>query len=197
MSKGAIDATPYLRSDLEWVSQIYTKRYGWIVGCEIASSNGERFRVISAHLPAFPVPRNLWVDADISGIKLTNNPEVWFSEILYVLLRRANVSDDENWIVAGDFNTSVKFDCPKDRGNREFIGRMNALGLIDCLSHCQGGPVPTFQHSSKVIEHQLDYCFVNAPMTKRLSNAWVPGCDVVFDRTPRLSDHLPVICEFE
>ena len=197
LSRGAIDATPYLRSDLEWINKICTERYGWIVGCETALNSGERFRVISVHLPAFPVPRNLWADADISGIKLTNNPKVWFTEILYMLLRRAHISDDENWIVAGDFNTSVKFDYPKDRGNREFIGRLNALGLTDCLSHCQCGPVPTFQHSSKVIEHQLDYYFVNARMLMRLKRAQVRNRNVVFDQKPKLSDHLPVLCEFD
>ena len=197
LSRGAIDATPYLRSDLEWVNKFYTERYGWIVGCKTTLGNGEQFRIISVHLPAFPIPRNLWADVDVSGIKLPNNPKVWFTEILYLLLRNADISDDKNWIVAGDFNTSVKFDCPKDRGNREFIGRLNDLGLTDCLSHVNKGPVPTFQDTKKTVEHQLDFCFVNWAMLDRLSQARLPSCEEVFDLKPRLSDHLPVVCEFD
>ena len=95
LSKGSIDATLYLKSELEWVNRIHTERYGWIVGCEITLSSGERFRIVSVHSPAFPIPR--------------------------------------------------------------------------------------------------DRC---APMLERLTQATVPNHEDVFDRKPRLSDHLPVLCEF-
>ena len=197
LSKGLINATPYLESELEWVNKIYSERYGWIVGCEITLVRGERFRVVTVHSPSFYIPRDQWTDMDASEIKLTNNPELWFTEILWELLRSVGISDDTNWIVGGDFNSSVKFDKPKDRGNREIVGRLNTLGLTDCLSHYRGGAVPTFQHSSKTIEHQLDYCYVNVPMLKRLRQARVPSHEDVFHREPRLSDHLPILCEFD
>ena len=196
LSKGSIDATPYLESELEWVNRIHTERYGWIVGCETTLTSEERFRVVAVHSPAFAIPRDQWADVDVSSIKLTNNPELWFTEILWDLLRTASISDDTNWIVGGDFNSSVKFDKPKDRGNQEIIDRLNQLGLTDCLSHFHYGAVPTFQHTTKVVEHQLDYCYVNAPMLERLTQARVPSHGDVFDRKPRLSDHLPVLCEF-
>ena len=109
------------------------------------------------------------------------------------------VGSDTNWIVGGDFNVSVLFDVPKDRGNRETLRRLNRLRLTDCLSHTQGGPgaVPTFQHTSKTVEHQLDYCFVSPAMLKRLTRARVPTHEEVFGRKPRLSDHLPILCEFD
>jgi len=132
----------------------------------------------------------------VTGIKLTNNRDLWFTEILWALLRNAGISDDTNWIVAGDFNSSVLFDEPIDTGNREIIERLNALGLTDCLSHSHRGPVPTFQHTSKSVDHQLDYCYVNAPMLRRLRKARVPNHEEVFYTTPRLSDHLPIVCEF-
>ena len=57
--------------------------------------------------------------------------------------------------------------------------------------------MPTFQHSSKAIEDQLDYLYVNAPLLDRLKNARVPGHEEVFGTEPRLSDHLPIVCEFD
>ena len=54
LSKGSIDATLYLKSELEWVNRIHTERYGWIVGCEITLSSGERFRIVSVPLQHFP-----------------------------------------------------------------------------------------------------------------------------------------------
>ena len=59
------------------------------------------------------------------------------------------------------------------------------------------GLVPTFQHTSGHVEHQLDYCYLNAPMLQRLNRAGVPGHEQVFGPTPRLSDHLPIVCEFD
>ena len=178
LSKRPIDATPYLSSELEWVNKIYTAHPGWIIGCETTLSTGEQFRVISVHLLAKSVPRELWEDVDVSGIKLTNNSKIWLTEILYGLLNTSTlVGDDKNWIVAGDFNSSIKFDFPTDKGNREFVCRMGTLGFTDCLSHFHSGAVPTFQTPrGKVVEHQLDYFYVNAPLLDRLKQARVPDC---------------------
>lgn len=197
LSKGLIDATPYLASELEWVNRIQTERYGWIVGCKTSLDSEEQFRVVLVYSPAFPIPQGQWAEADVTGIKLTNNRDLWFTEILWAQLRNADISDDTNWIVAGDFNSSVLFDEPKDTGNREIIERLNALGLTDCLSHFHRGPVPTFQHTSKSVDHQLDYCYVNTPMLDRLRTARVPSHKDIFYTTPRLSDHLPIVCEFD
>ncbi|MCY4594888.1 MAG: endonuclease/exonuclease/phosphatase family protein [Bryobacterales bacterium] len=197
LAKGLIDATPYLESEWEWVNRIYSEQYGWIVGCEITLRCGERFRVVAVYSPSSPIPRDQWTGQDVSGIRPTNIPDLWFTEILWALLRNAGISNDTNWIVGGDFNTSVKLDEPRDRGHREFLGRLKTLGLTDCLSHHHGGAVPTFQHARKSIEHQLDYCFVNVPMLQRLTQARVLSHEDVFHRERRLSDHLPVLCEFD
>lgn len=189
LSKVAIEATPYLVSGLKWVDDIYREGYGWIIGCESTLESGERFRIVAVHSPAFPVQRDHWAGKDVASIKLTNNPDLWFTDILYALLRTAGVGGDANWIVGGDLNTSVLFDEPKDRGNRETLRRLNSLGLTDCLSHFHCGAVPTFQHSSKTVEHQLDYCFVNPSMLERLTQARVPSREMVFHLKPRLSDH--------
>ena len=73
---------------------------------------------------------------------------------------------------------------------------MTKLGLTDCLSPDAEKPVPTFQQTTKAVEHQLDYLYVSTPLLKRLRNARVPSRQEVFDQVPRVSDHLPVVCEF-
>lgn len=196
LSKWTINKKPFLASEFEWVNKIHSERYGWIIECEIVNDAGVRFRVVSVHSPFFCVPRESLADVDISSIKLKNNPDIWFTEILWSLIRNADITRDMNWIVGGDFNSSEKFDVPKDRGNREIMERMNSLGLTDCLRHFNRETVPTFQHSSKRVDHQLDYCYVNAPMLERLTTARVPSNEEVFGPDPRLSDHLPIVCEF-
>lgn len=48
-----------------------------------------------------------------------------------------------------------------------------------------------------VAQHQLDYCYVNAPVLEWLNRACVPSQEQVFGPTPRLSDHLPIVCDFD
>lgn len=197
LSKGTINTNPYLKSDLEWINKIHETHYGWIIDCEISLSSTERFMIVAVYIPPYPIPRNWWAEIDVSCVKLTQNPDIWFTEILWRLLCNASISTDTNWIVGGDFNTSVLLDIPNDRGNREIINRINSLGLIDCLSHYHHGPVASYMHTNKVVEHQLDYVYVNAKMLKRLKQVRVPRHEDVFAQNPRLSDHLPILCEFD
>lgn len=196
LSKWEIVEKRCLTSELEWVNRIHSERVGRILECEVIDGEGVRYRVVSVLLPHFPVPEEALTGVDVSRIKLKNNPRVWFTEVLWSLLRNTDIADDANWIVSGDFNSSVKFDYPKDRGNREVVERMHAAGLTDCLSHFHGEPVPTFRHPRGIIEHQIDYCYVNAPMLDRLTDSRVPSREMVFGPTPKLSDHLPILCEF-
>ena len=197
LTKWAMNRKPYLVSELEWVNEIHEQRYGWLLACEVVDDTGVRFRVVSAHAPAFHVPWQYLQGVSVEAIRLKNNPKLWFTEILWSLLKNADISDDTNWIVGGDFNSSVKFDEPNDRGNREIVARMKALGLTDCLSPGALNPVPTFQDTSKALAHQLDYVYVNAPLLKRLKRApRVPDPREIFGQKPRLSDHLPIVCEF-
>ena len=199
LSKGRMSTTPFLKSDRRGVNEIHSRRYGWIHECSVDDGEGKSYRVISVHSPAFSVPLAETNYKDFRAVKLKNNPELWFTEILWSLLRNANLGKDTNWIVGGDFNSSVGFDERRVRGNQEVIDRLNGLGLTDCLSHHHDGqPVPTFQHTSKSVEHQLDYLYVNAPLLNRLTSARVPDKEEVFGAKPRrLSDHLPIVCEFD
>ena len=197
LSKWRMNTAPFLVSELDGINDIHNRRYGWIHECSVYDDESKRYQVVSVHSPAFSVPLAETNYADFRAIKLKNNPELWFTEILWALLKNASLGNDTNWIVGGDFNSSVDFDRLQDRGNQEIIERLNDLGLTDCLSRHNGRPVPTFQHSNKSAEHQLDYLYVNDPLLNRLKSARVPGREEIFDTDPRVSDHLPLVCEFD
>ena len=197
LSRWTLSSEPFLVSDLEWVNRIQTECCGSILECKVVREPGDELYVVSVHSPAFPVQNEFLTGVDISNIKLRNCPSVFFTEILWSLLRHTDIGSDTNWIVAGDFNCSEKLDIPHDGGNREVMERLNAIGLRDCLGEFTGRPEPTFQNTNKDVEHQLDYCYANGPMLARLRTARVLSKKEVFDRVPRLSDHLPILCEFE
>ncbi len=197
LSKWPLETSSFLSSRLDWVNAIQGKQRGWLVEGQIAGDTGDQFHVVSVHSPAWPIPRESLKGVDATEIKLENNPDVWFTEILWSLLSEAHAGDRSNWIVAGDFNSSILFDKPRDRGNCEIVKRMNHLGLVDGLGHHQQARVPTFRHSSGSVNHQLDYCYLSKPMLKRLVRATVLTEREVFGPEPRLSDHLPVLCEFD
>ena len=197
MSLWPLKTSRFLHSSLDWVNDIHREREGWIVECETIPDNAEPLRLVSVHSPAWPIPRDTIKDIDVSSIKLENNPDLWFTEILWSLLRNENFGDNVQWIVGGDFNTSVFFDKPKDRGNRMVIDRLNELGLIDCLSEFNSDPVPTFRNPRGWVKYQLDYCYVNEPLLKRCVSANVPDQVEIFGHQPKmLSDHLPIFCKF-
>ena len=186
-----------LNSSFDWVNRIHREREGWIVECETIPEGATPLRLVSVHSPAFEIPKEFLQDIDVSPIKLENNPDLWFTEILWSLLRSKNFGGNDQWVVGGDFNASELFDKPKDRGNRMVIDRMNKLGLTDCLSHFEGKAIPTFKHSGGSVRHQLDYCYVSEPLLERCVRANVPDQSEIFGHQPKmLSDHLPIICEF-
>jgi endonuclease/exonuclease/phosphatase family metal-dependent hydrolase len=99
------------------------------------------------------------------------------------------------WIVAGDLNSSVTFDKPRPRGNQEIQDRMSDLGFTECLNFHQGELTPTFKNpSNKQIVHQMDHLFVTEHLRSKLLSCTIGDADRVF--TGSLSDHLPIIAEF-
>ena len=120
LSKWKMSTTPFLTSELRGVNELHDVRYGWIHECAVCGDEGERYQVVSVHSPAFSVPRDAEEidDSDFRAIKLKNNPDLWFTEILWSLLQNASLGDGTNWIVGGDFNSSVNFDRPHNRATR-------------------------------------------------------------------------------
>ena len=193
------------KSKHHWVNQIQASFPGWLVGRQVENRSGGCLSAVSVHAPAFAVECDadstpelcaILDGVDVKPVQLQHNPKLWFTEILWSLLQGAK-TEEGNWIVAGDFNSSMLFDKPKNRGNGEVISRLNALGLVDCVFKHYVEREPTFwgksqRHRSPI--HQLDYVYANAPMLARLHDVAVGGGLPEEDRW--LSDHLPIVCEF-
>ena len=86
LSKWPVETSSFLSSEFDWVNTIHLERPGWIVECRVGPEMGNPVHVVSVHSPAFPVPRRSLVGVDTSVIKLKNNRDVWFTEILLVPL---------------------------------------------------------------------------------------------------------------
>ena len=193
------------RSEHDWVNRIQETFAGWLVGRRIQHKSGDHYEAVSVHAPAVSVECDtdatpglceILEGVDVSPVRLRHNPKLWFTEVLWSLLRGAKI-EEGNWIVAGDFNSSTLFDKPKNKGNGEIIARLNALGLLDCVFQQHGERVPTYWSKGrrkKPPTHQLDYAYVNAPMHLRLRDVAVGGNLPEEDKW--LSDHLPIVCEF-
>jgi exodeoxyribonuclease-3 len=170
---------------------------GNLVARHITPDSGPPLRVVSVYSPAWPVDRARLKGLDVSSVKLTLNRDVWVSDLLRASLAHMKLDRREPWVVAGDFNLSETFDLwpggPK--GNREFLDRVGALGLEECLRLTKGVLTPTFRNPrAGVIKHQMDHLFVTPALSLRLAQCDAGLAEVVFDR--RLSDHLPIVADF-
>ncbi len=211
-------------SEHDWVNRIQKRFPGWLVGRQVEHRSGDRYMAVSVHSPAWPVwwcskeceeegksascklPEicEILDGVDVTPVKLEAKWQrwLWFTEILWSLLKGATAGDGASkWIVAGDFNSSVLFDKPRNKGNGEIIDRLNALGLFDCVFRHHRKHEPTYRafrgrkrKPPQPPVHQLDYVYVSAPVLARLSGVALGGG--LPEKDKWRSDHLPVVCDF-
>jgi len=196
--KGTIKKQLNLSAPLHWVNQELERFKGNLVAAEVVLESGEKFRVMSAYSPAWPIDPKRLEGIDVSSIKLPKNPDVWVTELLWAGLKNENLNEIP-WVVAGDLNSSVTFDVDQggsSHGNQVIQDRMSNLGFIECLLFSQGELTPTFKNPSngKVI-HQMDHLYVPELMRAGLLSCMTGDVKRIFDNS--LSDHLPIIAEFE
>jgi exodeoxyribonuclease-3 len=181
-----------------WVREQAEFFRGNLVSVRIAPPDSPLLNVVSVHSQAWEVAREKWAGTDMSHLKLAANPEIWCTEILWDLLRQTMPHVEGQWMVGGDFNSSPSLDdgVKGDRGNREIMSRMTSLGLVEVLLKHQKQLTPTFRNprGGDVI-HQLDHIFVSKGIGDRLIQCGVCPEERVFGAG--LSDHLPIIAEFE
>ena len=196
--RGAIEKAIALSSSWDWVNDELQRFDGNLVAAEVALKSGERLRVMSVYSPAWPVDPIRLKDVDVSPVKLPQNPDVWVTELMWAALCNVQL-DGKPWVVAGDLNSSITFDTlwgDGPRGNQEIQDRMSALGFVECLHFSQGQLTPTFRNpSGGQVIHQIDHVFVSKALTERLVSCAVGDSNVVFGEA--LSDHLPIIADFE
>jgi hypothetical protein len=198
--KGRIAEEIALPAPNDWVARELAFFRGNFVARDVELDNGVRLRALSAYCPAFPVDRARLQGVDTTGVQLTQNPDVWATELLWASLKTMGVGADELFLVGGDFNSSETFDThwgTKPRGNREIIERMNALGFWECLRTFQGRLIPTFRSPrGGSVVHQIDHLYATRPLLRRLVGCQVGASERVFAATPALSDHLPIVADF-
>lgn len=198
--RGEIAGDVELPAPNEWVARELAFFRGNFVAKQVTLRTGLDLKVISAHIPAFPIDWSRLEGVDTTGIQLTQNRHVWPSEILWASLRSMGFAADEPFVVGGDFNSSETFDTlwsGGPRGNRELIDRMNALGLHECLRAFQGQLTPTFRSTrGGSVIHQLDHLYVTSALLRKLVRCDVGSAERVFRSTPSLSDHLPIVADF-
>ena len=195
--RGKIIDDLQLSSAYDWVNSELNFFAGNLVGCTILTEDGSPKNVISVHSPAWPINKDRLANVDVSDVKLKYHTDVWCTEILWAALKHTMADSSQQWIVGGDFNSSETFDWKdgSSRGNGEILGRMNALGLTECLREYHGQLTPTFKNSrgGKVV-HQLDHMFVSGNLKQLLKQCITGDASKVFGDS--ISDHLPVIGDF-
>ena len=196
--KGQIEGVLDLPTSIEWVANELRIFSGNLVARQLTLNNGMLFKVISVYCPAWPVNRERLHGIDTNGVRLTLHPDVWVGDLLWTSLKQLQLNPNESWIIGGDFNLSETFDLWRGgpRGNREYLDRMDALGLVECLRYSKGVLTPTFRNTgNKLIKHQMDHLFVTTILQQSLTACDIGSREIIFDAN--ISDHLPIIADFD
>lgn len=107
-----------------------------------------------------------------------------------------DVFENENVIVAGDFNSSSIWDKPNREANHSNIVRaLNGFGLASAYhffyKSIQGNEnhATLYFRKNKEKEYHIDYCFLSAKLLEKLDRVEVGG----FEEWIKFSDHVPLI----
>ncbi|MGB8213556.1 MAG: endonuclease/exonuclease/phosphatase family protein [Anaerolineales bacterium] len=134
--------TPWADAELEMFA-------GNLICRELTLKGGLVLKTISVYNPAWPIDPKRLEGIDISGVRLTQNPGLWLADILWASLHYHKLNPMDPWIIAGDFNLSETFDklSWSGGGNREYLDRMAAIGLTECLRESKGAHTYISKHT--------------------------------------------------
>jgi exonuclease III len=203
--KGRIIEEIKLSSEYEWVNIELGFFRGNLISCLVQPNNCEPLHVVSVYSPAWSVDEERLRGINVLPVKLELNPHIWLTEIIWSALKNS-ISDDETWIVGGDYNSSETFDAEwqdkhekrfgiRSSGNREILDRMLNLGFKECLREFSKDIVPTFQNTQgKMVVHQIDHLFVTNNLYLQIKKCAVGDRSTIFGKS--MSDHLPIIADF-
>lgn len=194
--RGAIAEAVALATGLDWADSELNRFGANLLAFRVQVRNLTTLTVVGVYAPAWPVSRDRLANHDVRPIKLTENPDVWVSDLLVGALRNRSI-DESEWIVGGDFNACETFDSWKGgpRGNREWLDRMAGLGLVECLRRSQGALTPTFRKpGTPTAGSQIDHLFVTGGLASCLVSCRTGEMERVFGS--HLSDHLPIVADF-
>ncbi len=110
LMKGAHTQELFLPAPTEWVARELQNFREFFTAKVITLGNGIKLKVLSVYSPAFPIERTRLAGIDTAGIQLTQNRDVWGTELLWATLKSRVITADEPFIEAGDLNSSETFD---------------------------------------------------------------------------------------
>lgn len=128
---------------------------------------------------------------------LTNDQYV--TQIWNALNYYNNILEEENVIIAGDFNSSSFFDKPNKISHSDLVKFLLQKRIISTYhffhNQKQGEEEhPTHFWQKKLYQpFHLDYCFASASFFETLKNVEIG----LYEKWIKYSDHKPVIVEFE
>lgn len=195
--RGSVGNRITLQGPAPWVDGELQRFAGNLVSVELQPDHGPRLRIICVYSPAWPVDKRRLVGVDVTAVRLTQNRDVWVGDLLFAALSLNKPQPGDPWIIGGDFNLCETFDAWRGgpRGNREYLDRMDQLGLVDCLRYAKGALTPTFRTLSRgTITVQIDYLFVTDILRASLVTCDTGSRQCVFESG--LSDHLPIVADF-
>jgi exonuclease III len=195
--RGLVGNRITLQGPAPWVDAELQRFAGNLIGVELQPDGGPRLKIICVYSPAWPVDKRRLVGVDVTAVRLTQNRDVWITDLLWAALSLNKPQPDEPWIIGGDFNLCETFDSWRGgpRGNREYLDRMHQLGLVDCLRFTKGVLTPTFRRiNGGTVTAQIDYLFVTETLRSRMTSCDTGPRERVFEG--RLSDHLPIVADF-
>lgn len=184
-----------LKAPLTWVNDELARLGGFVLAGQ-ANVLGRETVVVSVHSPAWYLDRPRLSLVDVGDVRLTQNADVWVADLVLAAICPL-VAGSRRVLVGGDFNLSTTFDAWRrgGRGNQEYLDRMAALGMVECLASFRGGLTPTFRNprGGRVI-HQIDHLFASPGLAEHLRWCEVPPVEDFLQQG--LSDHLPIISDF-
>jgi exonuclease III len=195
--RGSVGNRITLQGPAPWVNAELQRFAGNLIGVELQPDRGPRLKIICVYSPAWPVDKKRLVGVDVTAVRLTQNRDVWVGDLLWAALSLNKPQPGDPWIIGGDFNLCETFDAWRGgpRGNREYLNRMDQLGLVDCLRYAKGALTPTFRTLGKgTITAQIDHLFVTDILRASLIACDTGSRQRVFDHG--LSDHLPIVADF-
>lgn len=198
LAKGEIGSRLELRASSVRVQALLDFFRPCVVAHRVQLRDGRRLTAMSVYSPAWAIDHSSLDAIDVSRVKLANAPKIWVHDLLHDALSNHTSLHEGECMIAGDFNACELLDRRREPfgGNREYLDRMGALGLTECLRTWQGALTPTFRHSRGSVRTQIDHMFANRPLAARLNACAAGSRERVFDASPQLSDHLPVVADF-
>jgi exonuclease III len=194
---GKIRESIDLKVGRDWIDAELEHFKGNLIARRITLSDSTELNVVNLYSPAWCVSEERLKPYDVSDVQLKLSKNVWVADLLWTSLKTKLKEIPGEWIIGGDFNLSETFDSRAGgpRGNREFLDRMAALGLTECLRQYQTRLTPTFRNANnRNVLHQIDHLFVTAGLASQINQCSTGATTEIFDHN--LSDHLPIIVEF-